>query len=73
MAKVKLHERWGDRKIVKQGQGVVILERETIDVVVAYDLAAPTQQRLKYYSMMGGLSRGEARRAATKEFKRRQK
>ncbi len=73
MAKAKLHPRWGDRKIIKKAPGVVILERATIDIVVAYDLAVPTQQRLKYYSMMGGRSRGEAMRAATKEFKRRQK
>ncbi len=73
MAKAKLHPRWGDRKIIKQAPGVVMLERDTIDIVVAYDLAAPSRQRLKYWSLMGGRSKGEAVKAATKEFKRRQK
>jgi len=67
------HDRWGDRKIVKQGQGVVILERDTIDVVVAYDQPTQAKQKPKYYSMMGGCSKGEAMKAATKEFQRRQK
>lgn len=73
MAKVKLHPRWGDRKIIKKAPGVVMLERETIDIVVAYDLAEAAKQKLKYWSMMGGRSKGEAVREALKEFKRRQK
>lgn len=71
--KEKLHPRWGNRRILKKALGVVILERETIDVVVAYDLADPKKQRLKYWSLMGNRTRGEAMKAATKEFKRRQK
>jgi hypothetical protein len=73
LSKVKFHPRWGDRKIIKKAPGVVMLERETIDIVVAYDLAEPRRQKLKYYSLMGGLSKGEAVKMATKEFKRRQK
>ncbi len=73
MAKTKLHPRWGDRKIIKKALGVVMLERETIDIVVAYDLAVPSKQRLKYYSLMGNRTKGEAVKMALKEFKRRQK
>ena len=73
MAKAKLHPRWGDRKIIKKAHGVVILERETIDIVVAYDLPEAKKQRLKYWSLIGNRTKAEAMKAATKEFKRRQK
>ena len=73
MAKVKLHPRWGDRRIVKKAQGVVILERETIDIVVAYDVPKGAKQKFMYWTLMGNRTRAEAMKAATKEFKRRQK
>ena len=73
MAKVAFHPLWGDRKIVKQGLGVVILEAETIDVVVAYDNPEPPKQKRVYWSLMGSKTRAEAMKAALKEFKRRQR
>ena len=73
MAKAKFHERWGDRKIMKKGNGVVILERATIDIVVAYDVDDPRKQKPRFFTMMGGSSRGEAMKAAASEFQRRQK
>lgn len=69
----KFHPRWGDRKIIKKALGVVMLERATIDIVVAYDLPQAAKQKLKYWSLMGNLSKGEAVKLALKEFKRRQK
>ncbi len=73
MAKPKLHPRWGDRRIVRTALGVVILERETIDIVVAYDVPEPAKQKLVYWSLMGGRTRSEALKSAMKEYKRRQK
>ncbi len=66
------HPLWGDRKIVKQGLGVVLLEAETIDIVVAYDTPEPEKQDRVYWSLMGNRTRAEAMKAALKEFKRRQ-
>jgi hypothetical protein len=73
MAKKELHPRWGDRTVIKKAPGVVMLERETIDIVVAYDLPEPRRQKLKYWSLMGGRTKSEAVKLASKEFKRRQK
>ncbi len=50
-----------------------MLERETIDIVVAYDVPEPKKQKWVYWSLMGRLSKRDAMKAATKEFKRRQK
>ena len=71
-SKPAYHPRWGDRKIIKSALGVVMLERETIDIVVAYDVPEPKKQKWVYWSLMGRLSKRDAMKAAAKEFKRRQ-
>lgn len=73
MAKVKFHPRWGDRKTIKKAPGVVMLEREGIDIVVAYDVDNPKKQKPVYWSLMGNRTKGEAVKSAMRVFKRRQK
>lgn len=64
--------RWGDRVIVKQQQGVVLLERKHCDFAVAFDSEKTWKQRIKFYLYpTNRFTKTEARAAAMVDFKRR--
>lgn len=66
------HERWSDRKVLKQEGEVVLLTRRHCDYVVAFDREGTARQRRRYFNFpTKNRTEKEARAAAEKEFGRR--
>jgi hypothetical protein len=63
--------KWGDRKVLKNGDGAVLLERKGVDFVVANDEETVEAQDRKYFLVSRRNPASEIFKLAEAEYRRR--